>query len=170
MLLAGLLLSTGGACGMTQRAGGEAARLPVGDEKKLAASLDAFFAEVLRGLGAPRPASPPSGGSDSCGPDDEVRFDDKGDSSPYNIASFSSIEKMPPDDLAPAIERLRAHAQQAGWVITRFRPLADGRQNTELAGHDPKTGNGLSAEALHDKQRIVISVGSPCVRAPWDQR
>lgn len=165
-----VVLMTGGACGLAGKSGEEAKRLPRVDEQTLNAGLDAFFAEVIKGLGASKPAQSPAASPDSCGPDNEVREREDGDYSPYQMAYFSNIEKVPENELAPTIERLREHARQRGWVITRFRPKADGRQNTHLTGHDPKTGNGFSAEALHDGRRIVISVGSPCVRAPWDVR
>jgi hypothetical protein len=59
-------------------------------------------------------------------------------------------------------------------LISSFRPATGGRKITELAGHAANYrygyGYGFRVEALHDANRIVMSVGSDCVRDPRDHR
>ncbi|MDL4817659.1 hypothetical protein [Actinomadura opuntiae] len=140
------------------------------DEKKLSQGLDAFFYKIIHALDAGKEATAPTGGSAPCDQFDVQYFKD-GEFSPYNIASFSSIEDMPPDKAVPAVMRLKAYAERVGWKITKFVPADDPRKGPELAGHDPDGGFDFNVEALlDDRKRIVISVGSECVRDPRDHR
>ncbi|MGI5326687.1 hypothetical protein [Actinomadura nitritigenes] len=144
--------------------------MEIADAKKLSQGLDDFFYKIIHALDAGKDATAPTGGSAPCDQFD-VRYFDDGDFSPYNIASFSSIDGVPPDKSVPAVMRLKAYAERSGWVITRFIPADDPRKGPELAGHDPVSGYGFSVEALLDaRNRIVISVGSKCVRDPRDHR
>ncbi|KAB2373312.1 hypothetical protein [Actinomadura montaniterrae] len=151
----------------------EKEHLKVADEKKLSDGLDAFFSEVVDVLDAGKPATAPTGGPAPCDQFDVMDFKD-GESSPYNIASFSTIDGIPPDKAVPAIMRLKAFAERSGWKVSSFRPATGGRKITELAGHAANYrygyGYGFRVEALHDANRIVMSVGSDCVRDPRDHR
>ncbi|WP_344272692.1 hypothetical protein [Actinomadura napierensis] len=143
--------------------------MKVGDEKKLSDGLDTFFYKIIHTLDAGKDATAPNGGSAPCDQFDVMYFKD-GELSPYNIASFSSIDGIPPDKSVPAVMRLKAYAERSGWEISSFRPATGTRTITELAGHDVGSGYGFRVEALHDVNRIVISVGSECVRDPRDHR
>ncbi|MDL4817658.1 hypothetical protein [Actinomadura opuntiae] len=147
--------------------------MTVADEKKLSDGLDAFFYKIIHALDARKDATAPTGGSAPCDQFD-VRYFEDGEFSPYNIASFSSIDGMPPDRAVPAVMRLKAYAERSGWAISSFRPATGGRTITELAGHASNYrygyGYGFRVEALHDANRIVLSVGSDCVRDPRDHR
>jgi hypothetical protein len=92
------------------------ARLKVADEKELSDGLDAFFHKVIDVLDAGKPATAPTGGPAPCDQFDVMDFKD-GESSPYNIASFSTIDGISPDKAVPAIMRLKAFAEHSGWKI-----------------------------------------------------
>ncbi|MFB4299342.1 alpha/beta hydrolase [Actinomadura sp. NTSP31] len=149
---------------------GKKDELKVADEKELSQGLDDFFYKIIHALDAGKDATPPTGGSAPCDQFDVQYFED-GEFSPYNIASFSSIEDMRPDRSVPAVMRLKAYAERVGWKITKFVPADDPRKGPQLAGHDPVSGYSFSVDALLDaRNRIVISVGSKCVRDPRDYR
>jgi hypothetical protein len=142
--------------------------LKVADDKKLSDGLDAFFYKIIKVLDAGKPATALTGGPAPCDQYELKYFE--GGSSPYKIAGFSSIDDIPPNKSVPAVMRLKAYAERSGWKISAFRPATGSRMSTELAGHDSHSGYGFSVEALHDVNRIVISVGSDCVRDPRDHR
>ncbi|MFB4299349.1 hypothetical protein [Actinomadura sp. NTSP31] len=169
--IAVLVLVCAAASGCTHPDRGQ--HLQIADDKRMSDGLDAFFYEIIHVLDAGKDASAPNGGSAPCDQFDVTNFQD-GEFSPYNIASFSSIDGVPTEKAIPAIMRLKAHAEQNGWKISSFRPATGTRTSTEIAGHASGYrygyGYGFRVEAMHDMNRIVLSVGSDCVRDPRDHR
>lgn len=98
------------------------------------------------------------------GPDEDIEHLPDGGYQPYQIALAGGIHDVPSDQLEPAVLRARERLRQAGWKIGRLLPATNGRSSTQLTGGTPEDGFGFSIEALHDLNRLVISVVSPPYR------
>jgi hypothetical protein len=93
------------------------------------------------------------------GPDEDLELLPDGGYQPYQVALAAGIGDVPPDQLEPALARVRDALQQAGWATNANGP-------TRLTGGNPEDGFAFDLEALHDLNRLVLSVTSPPYRHP----
>jgi hypothetical protein len=85
---------------------------------------------------------------------------------PYRYIYTAVVDDIPAVQLDAAILRARAHFEKSGWKITKFKSASGSNKITDLAGRNPVDGYGFSLEALHDANRLAISIGSPCYKHP----
>jgi hypothetical protein len=106
-------------------------------------------------------AGPLPGGSD-----DDLEHLPDGAYNPYQIALAGRLDDIPSDQLEPAVLRARDDLGRSGWRIVGLVPAESGRDATELTGLTPGDEHTFRLEALHDLNRLVLSVTSPPYRHP----
>src|SRR4051812_31534593 len=119
---------------------------------------------IMRATGVTTGSTPTDAGPMPYGPDEDIEHLPDGAYNPYQIAVAGGIGDVPPGQLEPAVLRVRDGLRAAGWTIDELIPATNGRGSTQLTGGNPADGFTFSIEALHDLNRLVISVLSPPYR------
>jgi hypothetical protein len=122
--------------------------------------------EIGQGLGAEVRLVLGNGLPGTCGDESEIEDLPQGGTNPYNFVTFADADDVPPGQIDTIAQRLRDYLAEKGWQITKFRPVSNGRTITDLTARNPSDGFAASIEVLHPDRRIIVSVGSPCLKHP----
>jgi len=95
--------------------------------------------------------------------DQKVQRPCAGDGLAYGLNHFWHLEGVLPQQMVPAVSRLRTYLLESGWQVSPFE-VNPGAAAAFISASNPDDGYVIWAKGIEDLNRIAVQVSSPCLK------